>query len=304
MTILITGSSGLIGGHLSNRLLREGHEVLRLVRRPVRDDATEVRWTPRKGEIDREGVARADAVIHLAGRSLVDGRWNDEMKREIADSRVDSTHLLADTLASLRAEGRGPTVLLSASATGYYGSRGDDVLSETSEPGGGFLADVCMDWEAAAEPAREAGIRVVHPRIGVVLSDEGGALPKMLPAFKAALGATLGNGRQWFPWVHIDDVAGAMVHALQNETIQGPMNVASPHPVRNDEFTRSLAGAVNRPSFLFAPRELLSLALGREMAGQTLLTSQRVDPRVLVESGYAFRFPELDPALADLVASW
>ncbi|MCB2211186.1 TIGR01777 family oxidoreductase [bacterium] len=297
MKILITGSSGLIGGVLMQRLAADGHEIVRLIRRPVRDPEHELRWSPRHGRIDRDGVANMDAVIHLAGKNVAAGRWNDRLKQEIQDSRVDSTELLANTMAELRKEGRGPSILLSTSATGFYGSRGDDTLTESASPGEGFLADVCMDWEDAAKPARDAGVRVAHMRLGVVLTRDGGMLPKLEPLFRLGLGGPIGDGQQWFPWVHVDDVADAFAFALTEDSLSGPVNVTAPNPVRHGEFVKALGKVLNRPTVIPVPAALAELAMGKEMARDMVLASQRVVPEKLVEHGFAFRYAQVDDAL-------
>ncbi len=297
MKILITGSSGLIGGVLMQRLAADGHEIVRLIRRPVRDPEHELRWSPRHGRIDRDGVANVDAVIHLAGKNVAAGRWNDRLKQEIQDSRVESTQLLANTMAELRREGRGPSILLSTSATGFYGSRGDDTLTESASPGEGFLADVCMDWEDATKPARDAGVRVANLRLGVVLTRDGGMLPKLEPIFRLGLGGPLGDGRQWFPWVHVDDVADVFAFALTEDSLSGPVNVTAPNPVRHGEFVKALGKVLNRPTVIPVPAPLVELAMGKEMARDMVLASQRVIPAKLVEHGYAFRYAQVDEAL-------
>ncbi len=301
MKVLITGSSGMIGGHLMRRLIDDGHSVLRLVRRPVRDPKTEVRWIPARDRIDREGVAEADAVIHLAGKNVASGRWNDRLKQEIMDSRVESTELLAQTLAELRAEGRDPKTLLSMSATGFYGSRGDEELVEDSPPGDGFIADVCIDWEHATRFAIHAGLRVVNMRLGVVLAKSGGMMDKLAPIFRLGIGGPIGNGRQWFPWIHIDDAINAIIYLLTSDSLSGPVNIVSPGIVQHSEFVKALGSALNRPAVVPVPAKLVELAMGKDMARDTVLTSQRVIPRKLLDDGFTFQYQDLTEALVSLL---
>lgn len=296
MRIAITGSSGLIGSHLVPFLTTAGHEVVRLVRGPARD-ADAVCWDPRSGALDTQALGDVEAIIHLAGAGIADRRWTEAYKREIRDSRVEATAALARTLASLP---RPPSALICASAIGIYGSRGDEILTEASPPGTGFLAEVGVAWERAADAARQAGIRVVHLRIGIVLSPRGGALAKMLPPFLAGLGGRLGSGTQYMSWVSIDDVVGACYHALRTPTLSGPVNVTAPHPVTNADFTATLARVLRRPAMLPVPAVGLRLLFG-EMGEALLLQGQRVLPRALLDSGYAFRYPDLEPALRHLL---
>lgn len=296
MKIAITGASGLIGTALTDALVADGHTVLP-VSRTRRDDDTVV-WNPRTGEIEAEKLEGVDAVVHLAAESLFSLRWTQEKKERILASRVDGTTLLAKTLAELE---RKPSVLVSASAVGYYGDRGDEVLTETSAPAeAGFLSLVCREWEKAAQPAADAGIRVVHPRTAVVLSPNGGALELMLPAFKAGLGGRVGPAESWFPWIALDDVVGAIRHALTTSAIEGPMNTAAPHPVTMETFTNTLGEVLSRPTLFNVPAGLVRL-VGGEMVDETILQSARVQPLVLQENGYDFRFPELEEALRHLL---
>lgn len=289
--VAITGATGLVGGALSAFLRTGGHEVLGVTRSPKQP--SDVRWNPSEKSIDAERLEGVDAVVHLAGENLFALRWTDEKKRSILDSRIEGTRLLSETLAGLE---RPPRVMVSASAIGYYGSRGDAVVDEASEAGSGFLSDVCEAWEAATEPARAAGIRVVNLRLGVVLTAQGGALATMLPAFRLGLGGRLGSGEQWFPWVALDDVIGA-VHAAIHGELEGPVNAASPHPVTNADFTRTLARVLGRPAVIPVPAPALQTLLG-ELADEMLLSSTRVRPTRLAESGFAFSFPDLEDALA------
>ena len=293
MKVAVTGASGLVGSALVPFLTTGGHEVIRLVRRGPRGEG-EVRWDPARGEIDAASLEGIDAVVHLSGENIAGGRWTEARKVRLRDSRVESTHLLARTLAALN---RPPRVLASTSAIGIYGSRGDEWLSEATPPGSDFLAGLGVEWEAAAEPAREAGIRVVHPRLGLVLSPAGGALGKMLPPFRAGLGGVVGPGTQYMSWVALDDVLGALHHALVTETMVGPFNLVAPEPATNREFTKTLGRVLGRPTVAPAPAFALRLALGAEMADSTLLASSRVRPDLLRESGFTFRFPRLEGAL-------
>jgi hypothetical protein len=274
---------------------RAGWAPERLTRRdPVGSD---IGWDPAAGTIDRARLDGAEAVIHLAGENIGAQRWTSERKARIRDSRVRGTTLLATTLAGLD---RRPRVLLSVSAIGIYGDRGDELLDESSPLGTDFLAEVGEAWEASAAPAREAGVRVVHPRLGIVLSADGGALERMLLPANLGLGGQLGGGRQWWSWVHLDDVVGAMLHLLDAPQESGPVNVVAPKPVRNAEFMQRLREELHRPAPLPTPAFALRLLLG-EMADALLLSSQRVSAAKLVESGYRFRYSELGAALVDVV---
>ena len=292
MRVLVTGSSGLIGGTLVPALVGDGHEVLRLVRRPPRDRA-EIAWDPAARSIDARALEGLDAVFHLAGESLAGGRWTRDRKARIRTSRVEATRLLAGALAGLE---RPPRVLVSVSAIGYYGNRGDESLTEESPPGTGFLAELARDWEAAAFPAAARGVRVVHPRLGLVLSSRGGALARLLVPFRLGLGGPIAEGRAWWSWIAIDDVVAVMRFALGRESVRGPVNVAAPEPVRQGDFTRALGGALRRPTPFRVPSFALRGLLG-EMADEMLLSSARVLPARLVAAGFRFRFPELGEAL-------
>lgn len=292
MKILVTGSHGVIGQALIEALQSRGDHAVRLIRGPSRRSSPEPAWDPTADRVDENRLEDFDAVVHLAGESLASGRWTPARKARIRDSRVNGTRLLAGALGRLS---RPPRVLVSASAVGYYGDRGDEIVREGSPPGTGFLADVCRQWEAAAEPARRAGIRVVHNRTGLVLSSAGGMLPRILPLFRLGLGGRLGSGRQYMSWIAIEDVVGALLHLMAHEEIRGPANLVSPHPVTNREFTAALGRVLSRPTPFPVPTPALRIALG-EMAGE-LVASVRAEPARLVESGYAFRFPDLDGAL-------
>jgi uncharacterized protein len=287
----------MIGSALVASLLRGGDRVIRLVRKPVDRSDREVHWDPQRGELDRERIAelRPDAVVHLAGESI-GGRWTAERKVRIRDSRVLGTHLLSETIAALEPR---PSVMVCASAVGYYGDRGDELLEERSAPGSSFLAQVTRDWEAAAQPARAAGVRVVHPRLGIVLSPDGGALRRMLTAFRLGAGGPLGSGRQYMSWIALDDAVGAIEHALVTESLDGPVNTAAPQPVRNREFAKALGRALRRPAVLPVPAFALRLLLGE--LGDELLGGQRADASRLVASGYGFRHPQLDEALRSML---
>jgi uncharacterized protein (TIGR01777 family) len=296
MLVAVTGASGLIGSALTRRLRAEGHQVLRLTRsRPSAPD--QVQWDPTAGRLDADALAKADAVVHLAAKNLGERlRWNARVKRELLESRVEGTALVARTMADLAGRSGGPRVLVCASGVGYYGDRGDEVLTESSSPGSGFLAVVCKQWEAAADPAREAGLRVVHLRTGPVQDMAGGGLPKQALLFRLGLGGRLGSGRQWLSWTALGDIVGAYLHALTHDELDGPVNNAAPKPVTNAEFTATLARVLGRPAMLPVPAFAPRLVLG-EAADEFLFVSQRALPVRLRETGYRFQFPELEQAL-------
>jgi len=298
MRVAVSGSTGLVGSVVATSLSVAGHEVVRLVRRPPASGEKAVRWDPEKGGIDSAGLEGLDAIVHLAGENIASGRWNATRKAVIRDSRVNGTRILCETLAGLA---RPPKTLVCASAIGIYGDRGEDLLTEESPPGTGFLAEVCREWEAASAPAARKGIRVVGLRIGMVLSPKGGALARMLPLFRAGLGGVIGGGRQYVSWVALDDLVGIVLHALQRGDLSGPVNAVAPRPVTNREFTEALGKALSRPTPLPVPAFALRLAVGREMSDALLLASARVVPRRLEETGYRFRFPELPAALRHLL---
>lgn len=303
LKIAVTGSRGLSGSDLVLFLLGGGHRVVRLVsgkaEPPEWDDGTRwVAWNPRQ-PLDPAALDGVDAVIHLAGDGIAEGRWNAAKKKSILESRTVPTRHLAEAIAAVPADRR-PKVLVSASAVGIYGDRGDEILTEDSTPGTGFLVDVCKEWEAATESAEAAGVRVVHPRIGVVLSPKGAALGKQLFPFKAGLGAVLGSGKQWVSWVTIHDLVGAIHHAVITESVRGAMNVTAPNPVTNHEFTKTPGRVLNRPAFFWLPRPALRVMFG-EVADAALLASMRVVPRRLEAAGFTFDHPQLDGALRFLL---
>jgi uncharacterized protein len=294
--VLVTGVSGPIGAVLLPYLESQGAQVFRLVRGRARGP-DQIAWDPLM-PMSPETVSGFDAVVHLAGESIV-GRWTEEKKRRVHESRVLGTRHLATALSQTPQR---PKVFICASAVGYYGNRGDEVLIEESPGGQGFLANVSRQWEEATQPAANAGIRTVNLRIGLVLSPKGGALEKMLTPFKFGLGGKIGSGQQWWSWIHVDDIVGAVHYAMHAETLAGPVNLVSPNAVRNSDFTKTLASVLGRPTLLPIPAFAARLAFGAEMANELLLSSAHVEPGRLHASGYAFRFPELRTALEDLVA--
>lgn len=297
LRILVTGSHGLVGTALVPSLTASGHQVSRLIRSATSPGSADVSWDPGQGTIEVGRLEGVEAVIHLAGESIAAGRWTTQRKERIRISRLQGTRLLCETLAAMA---HPPRVLISASAIGYYGDRGEELLREDSAPGTGFLAEVCRAWEVATEPASRRGIRVVLCRMGVILSPEGGALGKMLLPFRLGLGGRLGSGRQVMSWIALDDVVGAMHHAIITEHLRGPVNLVAPQPVTNQEFTTVLGRVLHRPTLAPVPAFALRLMLG-ELADQALLASARVQPTKLVAAGYAFHYPELEAALHHLL---
>jgi uncharacterized protein (TIGR01777 family) len=297
LNVLVSGASGLIGSHACRYLMNAGHGVSRLVRRePLTTE--EIHWDPGHGRIEAARLAGFDAVVHLSGESIA-SRWTREIRQRIRDSRVGSTRLLAETLARLEPR---PKVLVCASAVGYYGSRGDELLTEDSPPGKGFLAEVCRAWEQAADPARAAGIRVVHLRNGLVLTPAGGALAKMLMPFRFGLGGVIGSGDQWISWIGLTDLLRVIELAIVSSEVAGPINAVSPKPVTNREFTRTLGALLNRPTVMTVPSIVVRVALG-PMADETLLASTRAIPERLLAAGFSFVHPELGEALRHEMAS-
>ena len=295
MRIVMSGASGLIGTALVDKLVADGHTVSRLVRRDASTD--EASWDPVSGRLDPAVIDGCDAVINLSGANIGDKRWSDDYKLELMSSRVQTTELLANTMADVDHK---PSVFLSGSAVGWYGDRGDERLDELSTPGEGFLSDLCQEWEASTLAAEKAGIRTVHLRTGIVLSPRGGALKKQLPLFKLGLGGRFGNGHQWQSWITIDDEIGAISHLLSAETC-GAVNITAPNPVTNVEFTATLAKVLHRPAVLPVPGFAPKIVFGSEMVDALLLSGQRVLPTALQRSGYEFRHATLDVALAHLL---
>jgi uncharacterized protein (TIGR01777 family) len=297
MRIIVTGATGLVGSALVRSLLADGHEVTRLVRggsQGFRAPGTAaVHWNPERGEIDAKELEGHDAAVHLAGESIAEGRWDDEKKRRILESRVKGTRLIAEALAGLSAK---PRALVSASAVGFYGDRGDEVLREESASGTDFLSEVCREWEKATLAASQAGLRVVNLRIGVVLSAEGGALPKMLTPFKLGVGGRVGSGRQYMSWITLEDLVGVIRRAIDDESLRGPVNAVAPRPVTNGEFTKALGRVLGRPTVFAVPAFAARLAFG-EMADALLLGGARVEPARLNEAGHQFKHSEIEDAL-------
>jgi len=294
--VAVTGSGGLIGRALVRRLQEGGHRVRRVVRSGG-EGPDAVRWDPMVGTIDASALAGVDAVVNLGGEGIGDHRWTEAQKRRIRDSRVTGTTVLAEAMAALEPR---PSVLLNASAVGYYGDRGDEVLTEASGPGTGFLSEVVQAWEGATRPAAAAGIRTACFRTGIVLAADGGALAKQLPLFRFGLGGRLGSGKQWLPWIALEDEVGAIVH-LRTADVEGPVNLAAPDPVTNATFTEVLGRVLGRPSFLAVPAFGPRLLLGRELADELLFSSARMVPEKLRASGYQFALPELEGALRSVL---
>lgn len=297
MIILITGASGLIGSALIPFFTAEGRFVRTLVRRAPFKEKGEDFWDPEKKSLNPSVFDGVDAVIHLAGENIVEGRWTGEKKRRIIESRTKGTSLIAETMSQLSSP---PPVLICASAIGYYGNRGDKILVEDDPPGGDFISNVCSEWEKSARAAVNAGIRVVFMRTGMVLSPAGGALLKLLFPFRAGFGGKIGSGAQYMSWIGIDDVVGAFFHVLAENGISGPVNVVSPNPVTNSEFTMTLGKVLSRPAVFSVPAAAVNLAFG-EMGRELLLSSTRVTPQKLLETGYRFRNPDLSGALSHLL---
>ena len=292
MRIAITGSTGLIGTALSRHLGAAGHEIAPVVRAVPRHG--EIGWDPSAGRLEASDLADLDAIVHLAGAGIGDHRWTDEYKRVLIDSRVDGTTLLAQRLAELGPDG--PSTLVSGSAIGFYGNRGDEVVDESAASGDGFLAEICRQWEAASAAASEAGVRVAHVRTGIVLTPKGGALKKMLPLFKLGAGGKFGNGTQWMSWISLTDEVRAIEHLLTS-SVAGPVNLTAPNPVRNSEFADTLGDVLRRPTVVPVPKFGPKLLLGGELADALLFDGQRVDSAVLQGDGFTFEHTDLAPAL-------
>ncbi len=292
--VVVSGSSGLIGTALSAALARDGHRVLRLRRGGV-TEGDDISWDPEAGRIDAPALEGVDAVVHLAGEGIGERRWTDEQKRRIRDSRVRGTAALAAAIASRE---RKPRAFVSGSAIGYYGNRGDEVLTEASPPGDDFLARLCVAWEAETHPASEAGIRTVLLRTGVVLAREGGALERMLLPFKLGLGGRVGRGTQWMSWISLSDEVAAIMHAISDDDLSGPINATAPEPVQNAEFAKTLAAVLHRPAVLPTPLLPLKAVFGSELVEAVLVAGQRVQPQRLLERGFVFRHPQLRGALS------
>ncbi len=297
MKILITGSHGLVGSALVPSLANAGYTVIRMIRPPMKPEEKEILWNPLEGFVEKEKLEGFDAVVHLAGENISTGRWTAEKKARIRDSRVKGTRLLAEILAGLKHK---PKILASASAIGFYGSRGTEVMNEKSAAGSGFLAETCVEWEAAAEPARQVGINVVHLRFGIILSPKGGALARMLPPFKLGVGGKIGSGNQYMSWVSITDVVGAVMHVLKSKELKGPLNIVSQQPVTNLEFTKALGRVLSRPTVFPLPAFAARFALG-EMADELLLSSNCVIPSRLKASGYVFQHNNIEEALRSML---
>lgn len=297
MRILVSGATGLVGQAFAAVASQAGDQVVSLTRHPRQ--AEDVGWDPAQGKLERIRLEGFDAVVHLAGENIASGRWNAARKRQIRESRVQGTRLLSESLASLDHR---PRVLVSASAIGFYGSRGDERLTESSTAGQLFLSDVCREWEQATAPAAAVGIRVVHARFGVILSTLGGALAKMLTPFRLGVGGIVGNGQQFWSWISLHDVARALAFAVHHDSLVGAVNVVAPHAVTNYEFTKSLGRILHRPTILPMPAFAARLALG-EMADELLLASARVEPAKLVQAGFGFDQPRLEQALQQLLAT-
>ena len=295
MKIAIAGASGLVGSALIPILQSDGNHITRLVRSSPK--AGEIEWHPNQDEVSAQSLEGFEAIINLAGENIAGGRWTDEQKRKIRDSRVNGTQLLSEAIAKMNAK---PSVFICASATGIYGDRGDETLDEQSESGGGFLAGVCREWEQATEPGSKAGVRVVNLRFGPILARDGGMLSKLLTPFKMGMGGRVGSGKQYISWIALDDAVNAIKLAIDDRSIHGPLNVVSPNPVTNEEFTKTLGHVLNRPTALAMPAFAARLAFG-EMADEMLLVSQKVIPKRLSQAGFQFQYPALEAAMKKYV---
>lgn len=297
MRVLVTGATGLIGSAVVAELGLQGHEVITLGRSPSKGPLA-LSWNVENRVGSLKGIDSLDAVVHLAGESIGNKRWTESQRRKIIDSRLESTDFLIDLLTE---SGLGPSVFVSASAIGVYGDRGDEILDENSPPGNGFLASLVLDWEQKAQRAQSISQRICVMRSGIVLSNYGGALAKQLPIFKYGLGAVMGNGKQYLSWIHLEDEVSAIIRALSDPSIEGPINLVAPNPVTNLDFSKTLAKVLRRPLLFKAPAFVLELAFGKEFADEMLLASQRVNPVALQSAGFKFRFPDLQNALSDLL---
>jgi uncharacterized protein len=293
MRVLVSGASGLIGSALVQRLRAAGHDVVRLVRRPPQGPK-KVRWDPAAGTIDAAALGRIDGVVHLAGEGIGEKRWTPQQKQKIRSSRIDGTRLLAETVAALDPK---PAVFVCGSAVGYYGLRGGEVLTERSAPGTGFLAELVVDWEAAAAPAQEAGIRTVLVRTGIVIAPKGGAFGRLLPFLKLGLGGKLGRGDQWWSWITLEDEVRLLLHALEADGLEGPVNATAPNPATNEEIVKAAARVLGRPAVLPVPKFALSLVMGPELTEEVILAGQRALPEVAQASGFTFSHPDVEGGL-------
>lgn len=297
MKVLVSGAGGLIGSRLVADLTAGGHRVVRLVRRDSTPSGPCVCWDPQSGQFDAAALEGLDAVVHLAGESIAAGRWTATKKDRIRESRVEGTRRLSRALSE---QSHPPGVLACASAIGVYGDRGDERLAETSPPGRGFLADVCREWEAACEAARQSGVRVVHLRFGMVLATAGGALARMLTPFRLGVGGRIGNGRQYVSWIALEDASSVIGRVLTDDALDGPINVVAPHPITNAEFTKTLGHVLRRPTLMPVPAWVARRVFG-QMADELLLSSTRVEPKRLLDAGFEFRHPDLEGALRHLL---
>jgi len=297
MKILVSGSHGLVGKALTTSLVNAGHEIVSLVRQSAND--SEIEWHPNQGKINGEQLEGFDVVVHLAGESIASGRWTEEKKRKIRESRVKGTELLSSALARLS---QPPSTFISASAIGFYGSRGDELLTEESAPGDGFLPEVCVAWEKATGQAEAKGIRTIHPRFGIILDEKGGALERMLTPFRMGVGGKVGNGKQWMSWIALEDVINALRFLIDEPGSEGPVNFTAPRPVTNADFTEALGSVLSRPTLFSVPAFAARLAFG-EMADELLLSSAKVEPSRLNEKGFQFKHPELSSALKAILGS-
>lgn len=292
MKVVIAGATGLVGTELTNQLIQEGHQVKKLVRREARTP-NEIAWNPDEQRLRVADLEGTDVVINLAGENISEGRWTAAKKKSIMESRLQSTCTLTNAILTMQ---HPPFTLINASAVGFYGNRGDELLTEKSSNGQGFLAHVCKEWEKAAEPVANKKVRLVYTRFGVILSPHGGALKKMLTPFKLGLGGVVGSGKQYMSWIALEDVVGALKHLMLDNSIQGPVNIVSSQPVTNANFTKTLGSVLSRPTFFSMPASVARFVFG-EMADELLLSSQRVSNQKLLESGYAFKHPNLEEYL-------